>query len=154
MTSTVRIREATELDSISLTELLDQLGYPSSADEIRLRLRELAASPQAQAWVAADAGVVAGLATCHMFPSVHASAPVAWLTTLVVNESHRGQGMGRELVATAEAWASARGAVRLSLTSGTQRVAAHAFYARIGYEQSGVRLTKTLGPARGEQPDG
>lgn len=148
MTSSVRIREASELDSTSLIDLLDQLGYPASADEIHVRLHNIAAYPQAQAWVAEDAGIVVGLATCHMFPSVHSGAPVAWLTTLVVSKSHYGRGIGRALVSGAEAWASARGAVRLSLTSGTQRDAAHAFYARIGYTQSGVRLTKTLGAKR------
>lgn len=145
MTSSPRIRAATEHDASHLPDLLDQLGYPASPEEILLRLRELGQYPQAQVWVAADADALVGLASCHMFPSVHASAPVAWLTTLVVRESHHGRGVGRALVAAAEEWARERGAVRLSLTSGTQREAAHAFYARIGYEQTGVRLTKSLG---------
>lgn len=148
MTSSPRIRAATEHDASQLPDLLDQLGYPASAEEIQLRLRQVGQYPQAQVWVAADADVLVGLASCHMFRSVHASAPVAWLTTLVVRASHHGRGIGRALVSVAEEWARSRGAVRLSLTSGTQRAAAHAFYARIGYEQSGVRLSKSLDAER------
>lgn len=147
MTSRARVREASEHDAASLIALLDHLGYPASADEIQARLRELTRFPQARVWVAEDAGVVVGLATCHVFPSIHATAPVAWLTTLAVARSHHGRGIGRALVTVAEAWAHERGAVRISLSSGTQRDAAHAFYARLGYEQSGVRFTKTLGDA-------
>lgn len=144
MTSTINIRAATEHDATSLVGLVTELGYPAGADDIVLRLRQIAEYPQAQVWVADDSGMLVGLASSHMFPSVHAGAPVAWLTSLVVSQSHHGRGIGRELVATAEAWASARGAVRLSLSSGTQRDDAHAFYERIGYKRTGVRLTKLL----------
>lgn len=143
MTASSRIREASESDATALVDLLDQLGYPSAAEEIQLRLRSIARFPLARAWVAEESGLV-GLATCHMLPSVHASAPVAWMTTLVVDAKCRGRGIGRGLVEVVEAWAHANGAVRISLSSGVQRDSAHSFYARIGYAQSGIRFTKSL----------
>lgn len=102
----------------------------------------------AQAWVAEEAAPV-GLITCHMLQSIHATAPVALMTTLVVDTKCRGRGIGRALLEVAEAWALANGAGRISLTSGTQRDDAHVFYARVGYERTGVRFTKKLrGPSR------
>jgi GNAT superfamily N-acetyltransferase len=140
------IREASEDDADSLVDLLGQLGYPSGADEIRERLRAITRFASAHAWVADEAGLV-GLITCHMLPSVHASEPVALMTTLVVESTRRGQGVGRALLEVAEAWARENGAVRISLTSGSQRDDAHAFYERVGYERSGVRFTKALAGA-------
>ena len=147
MTVPSHIREATESDAEGLVPLLEQLGYPSTAEEIRARLRAIAQFPRARAWVAEDEEPV-GLVTGHMIPSIHASEPVALVTTLVVDAKHRGHGIGRALLHVVETWAQASGAVRVSLTSGTQRDDAHAFYARAGYDRSGVRLTKTLSTLR------
>jgi GNAT superfamily N-acetyltransferase len=148
VTEPLRIREVRASDASGLTGLLDQLGYPSPADEIGRRLLALAQFPLAKAWLAEDAAVV-GLVTCHMFPSIHATAPVAWITTLVVDVGHRGRGIGRSLLEAAESWARTQGAVRISLTAGSQRDGAHAFYSRVGFAQSGVRFTKDLaGPDR------
>jgi GNAT superfamily N-acetyltransferase len=146
VTATPRIRQATESDAPALVALLDQLGYPSTAEEIALRLRAIERFPLARAWVAEEAGLV-GLVTGHMLPSIHATAPVAWVTTLVVDSTHRKHGIGRALLAVAEAWFRGNGAVRVSLTSGAQRDDAHTFYSRAGYERSGVRFTKSLGDA-------
>jgi len=87
---------------------------------------------------------VCGVATGHVLHAVHSTPPVAQLTALVVLESARGRGVGQRLVATIETWARDRGAKKLSLTSGLQRVEAHAFYEKLGFERSGVRLTKKL----------
>jgi GNAT superfamily N-acetyltransferase len=62
----------------------------------------------------------------------------------VVASDVRGRGIGRALVHEAEQWARAKGSPRMSLTSGVQRAEAHEFYKRLGYEQTGVRLTKVF----------
>ncbi|MHB1095636.1 MAG: GNAT family N-acetyltransferase [Gemmatimonadaceae bacterium] len=139
------IREASEEDTATIAQLLGQLGYPARADEVNARLVALRRYPHAVAFVAEQQGDVVGVVTCHSFPSIHVSAPVAWLTTLVVDRHHSGQGIGRQLCGAAEVWARERGAQRISVTSGAQRDDAHAFYGRIGYAQTGVRLTKVLG---------
>ena len=85
---------------------------------------------------------VYGVITGHIFPTLHSREPVAWLTSLVVSENVRGMGVGAMLVAELERWAKESGAARVSLTSGLAREGAHRFYERLGYKQSGVRLTK------------
>lgn len=89
-------------------------------------------------------GRVVGLVTGHVFPSIHSTRAVAWLTTLVVDESSYGMGVGRALVSAVEDWARRHGATRISVTSGEHRDKAHAFYEHVGYERTGVRLTKSL----------
>lgn len=133
---------STDAEAISL--LLGQLGYPSAADEIPLRLSALQTHPGAAAFVAELDGRVVGLVTSHVTPFIHATPPTAWLTSLVVAEEARGKGIGRQLVARAEEWARAHGAKRISLTSALHREAAHAFYKELGYTHTGVRLTKML----------
>lgn len=131
-------------DAATIAQLLGQLGYPARAEEVDARLAALGRYPHAVVFVAEQQGNVVGLVTCHMFPSIHASAPVAWLTTLIVDRHYCGQGIGRQLCRVAETWAQARGAQRVSVSSGAHRADAHAFYGRIGYAQTGMRLTKVL----------
>ena len=145
--SAAKIRTAKPGDAAPLAVLLEQLGYPATPEEVVERLARLGQLRTAVTLVAELQGEVVGLATSHVFPSIHATPPVAWLTTLVVRDAHRGAGIGGELCGAVEDWARAQGAIRISLTSGLQRAGAHLFYERIGYQRTGVRLGKTLTPA-------
>lgn len=145
MPSEVSIRRAEARDAPVLSELLSQLGYPASPSEIPDRLSALASFPRAAAFVAANGyGEVVGLATTHIFPSIHDNGPVAWLTTLVVLEDARGAGIGSALVRHVEQWAVQNGAKRLSVASGMHRKATHDFYVKRDYENTGLRFTKKL----------
>jgi GNAT superfamily N-acetyltransferase len=138
------IRPAAADDADAISALLAELGYPATPAEVPARLDALAAHPGTVALVAELDREVVGLATCHVYPSIHRTEPVAWLTSLVTARRARGKGVGTALVRSVESWARAQGAARLSLTSGTQRTEAHAFYGRLGYEPTGVRLTRAL----------
>ena len=142
------IREAHTGDADTLALLLGELGYPASPSEVVERLDRLRSFPHAIALVAEVEGRVGGLVTAHAFPSIHSTTMVALLTTLVVDTTYARRSIGRRLVGTAEEWARARGAVRLTVTSGLHRAGAHAFYERVGFERTGVRLTKHLASVR------
>ena len=137
------IRPASISDSSAIASLLGELGYPAAPEDIGPRLDALAEFG-AIALVAELNGEICGVITAHILPSIHAPTPVAWLTTLVVGVDHQGKGVGRELTAAVEEWARKRGAVRMAVTSGLQRSGAHAFYERLGYARTGLRLTKPL----------
>ena len=68
------------------------------------------------------------------------NGPVAWVEEVMVAESHRRSGVGRELMEHAENWATERGASYLALAS------RHAgpFYLRLGYEDAAVFYKKPL----------
>lgn len=138
------IRHARAADRVDIARLLGQLGYPASPDEAAERLSSLAHGTDAASWVASRDDHVVGLATGHVFRSIHASEPVAWVTTLVVDAAYHRQGIAQELLRAVEHWARFRGAIRISVSSGRHRAEAHAFYAHVGYEETGVRLTKSL----------
>lgn len=138
------VRSAHAKDAPAIADLLGQLGYPTTPREAEARLARLEEHGHAIAMVAEVQGLVVGLATAHVFPSIHDTPPAAWLTTLVVDTSHVSQGLGRQLCGAAEEWAKDRGAVRISVSSGVHREQAHAFYERVGYRPTGRRLTKTI----------
>ena len=145
MADAVTIRPAVPTDAPVLSELLAQLGYPTAPSEIPQRLRALGEYPSAVAFVAAnESGEVVGLVTAHLFPSIHDSEPVGWLTTLVVLETARGAGIGTALVRHIEQWAAEKGAKRLSVTSGIQRTMTHEFYGERNYVRTGLRFSKAL----------
>jgi GNAT superfamily N-acetyltransferase len=60
---------------------------------------------------------------------------------LAVDPQHRSQGVGRALLAAAQAWARKAGATHLELDSGLARADAHRFYEREG----GTRQSYTFG---------
>jgi GNAT superfamily N-acetyltransferase len=59
-------------------------------------------------------------------------APALWVSDLYVEPSARGTGLGRDLIAAAQAEIAARGGRRLVFTVWDRNAAARAFYARIG----------------------
>ena len=142
ITDSLEIRPATPEDAPALGRLLTQLGYPTEATEIPERLERLYARPGTIALAAEVGGRVVGCVTVHLFHSLHASEPIAWLTAVVVDEDVRGKGVGSALVRRAEEWAMQHGARRISLTSALRRKEAHEFYEARDYEHTGVRMTK------------
>jgi GNAT superfamily N-acetyltransferase len=142
--SVASVRAPTPADAEAIAELVGVLGYPATPEEVVVRLARLAEWDAAVIIVAEADGRVVGLVTGHVFPSIHVTGPVAWLTTLVVSDRYQHRGIGAQLTGEIERWARQQGAARVSVTSGAQRHAAHLFYERLGFERTGVRLTKVL----------
>jgi GNAT superfamily N-acetyltransferase len=137
------IRPATADDGPELARLLSQLGHPTSAEDLAARWPAFAA--EHVALVAVDAaGAVLGAMTLGQMRVLHRPQPVGRISALVVDESHRGQGVGRALVAHAEQRLRADGCGMLELTSRVDREDAHAFYEHLGFARTSVRLAKVL----------
>lgn len=139
-----KLRRPTPDDAHDLAELMTQLGYPATAGEIPARLETLAGDPGITLVVAERDGRVVGVAGGHLLHALHRTGAVAMLTVLAVHESARGLGIGRRLVAHVEDWARSHGAMAISLTSALRRAEAHEFYRKLGYEQTGLRLARSL----------
>ena len=58
-----------------------------------------------------------------------------WIEDVVIDESYRGQGLGRRLLDSAIAYVSTQGKASLMLTSRPSRVAANALYQSVGFEK-------------------
>jgi GNAT superfamily N-acetyltransferase len=139
----LEIRNPRPEDSAAIADLLGQLGYPTAAESAAARLGRLAAAGDA-VFVADVDGRVVGLAGLRVSPSIEYDAPAGQLASLVVDEAHRGAGVGRALVEAVEAEARARGCAALFVTTAERRADAHAFYERLGLEYTGRRYSKTL----------
>jgi GNAT superfamily N-acetyltransferase len=137
------IRDACPGDAEALVALIRQLGYPTSADAVRERVERLSSS-DTDRLVVAD-GEIVGLASLHISLSIAYDAPAAKLSAIVVDERHRRGGIGRALVEEMEKEAARRGCRLVFLTTAVRREDAHAFYERIGFEETGRRFSKRLG---------
>jgi GNAT superfamily N-acetyltransferase len=136
------VREPTIDDAEALARLSSQLGYPAEAASMPRRITRLADDPNAKAFVASSGQGVIGMITIHLRDTLNHATPIAQITLLVVDEAIRSRGAGRALVEAAEAWATARGAKRVAVTTALDRAGAHAFYERLGYAHTGRRYAK------------
>jgi GNAT superfamily N-acetyltransferase len=138
------IRDARPGDAPALAPLLDQLGYPALPEAVRRRIEVLAASDADRLVVAELEGRIVGLAAIHVSLSLEYDEPAAKLSAIVVDRAHRRRGIGEALVAAMEAEARTRGCGLIFLTTAERRRDAHAFYRRIGWEETGRRFAKRL----------
>lgn len=133
MSLNVIYREAEFKDSFEIARLSGQLGYPADAGEIESRLRTIIGSKDNAVYAAESGGKLVGWVHAHGRYLIE-SAPFIEIGGLVVDSEHRGEGIGRRLMAMCEDWAKASGFREMRVRSGGSRQEAHRFYSRIGYE--------------------
>jgi GNAT superfamily N-acetyltransferase len=142
--STVAVRSARLDDVDQLARLFDQLGHPQTQDALRRALENMLVEPRADVLVVEHDGALVGAATYFFVPVAHDSRPWCRITTLVVDEAHRGHGIGQMLVEAAETAAQSAGCSRIEATSALHRTGAHRFYGRIGYGRTSPHFLKRL----------
>jgi GNAT superfamily N-acetyltransferase len=140
----VAVRSARLEDADQLARLFGQLGHPQTGDALHGQLEKVLADPRADVLVADDGGALVGAATYFFVPVAHDSRPWCRITTLVVDEAHRGQGIGRMLMAAAETAARDAACSRIEATSALHRAGAHRFYERLGYGRTSAHFLKRL----------
>jgi ribosomal protein S18 acetylase RimI-like enzyme len=96
---------------------------------------------------APSAGVGGVVGVLSVRPSRHFTGECdGYIGELVVAERASRRGIGRSLIAAAEAWARDQGLAHLTLHTGTYNAGARAFYAALGFAEEEVRLTRPLPP--------
>jgi ribosomal protein S18 acetylase RimI-like enzyme len=132
--NTVKIRRARQSDGPRIAELSGQLGYPTTAREMAVRLKFALREKNGACFVAeTSANGVVGWAHVSVTPLLEVERR-AEVNGLVVDERVRSQGAGWSLLQTAEAWARKKGCKGMSVRSNVLRERAHGFYERYGYE--------------------
>jgi GNAT superfamily N-acetyltransferase len=129
----VSIRTPTIGDAPRLAQLSSQLGYPASEMDFARRLSHILSRPDHHLLLAESAPelVVGWIHAAEQW--VLESEPACEILGLVVDQDHRGQGIGRMLVAAVESWATARGLTAIRVRSNVARAESHPFYQRLGY---------------------
>jgi GNAT superfamily N-acetyltransferase len=135
------IRVARVGDAERIARLCRQLGYPVSSEEARRRLERIHQEDRHVVYVAelADGQLVGWV---HVYAGFLVVVDLhAEIGGLVVDEGHRGCGIGKLLMRQAEEWARGQGCWTVYLRSNAIRTGAHAFYKRIGYSVIKTSLT-------------
>jgi ribosomal protein S18 acetylase RimI-like enzyme len=102
--------------------------------------------PDRAVYVAVDGDQVVGIVTAA--EHTHWTGQVdVYVGELITAAGHERRGVARRLMAAVEAWGAQRGLKFLTLETGAANHTARAFYAALGYQEEGVRLTKAIGDA-------
>ena len=144
MSSTSFTRAVVPADAEVVARLLTQLGHPTDAADISSRLDALLAERGGAFMQVDESGRALGFFSVARHSVLHAAGPIGLITSLVVAADARRMGVGRAMVAAAQAWARDAGCVRLIVTSGEHRPDAHAFYPACGMAYSGRRFSVSL----------
>ena len=92
-----------------------------------------------------DTGTPLGTIFANTVRDYFTGQPVAYVEVLAVSEGAAGRGLARELMERVEAWARARGSVRVDLNVFSANRRARGFYEHLGYREETVRYVKDLG---------
>ena len=139
------IRDATEADLPRLVELLAQLTLDVPREDVGPPLpgvyldafRRIDADATQRLLVLEVDGRIVGSLALFITPNLtHKGKPFATVENVVVEESERGAGYGRQLLAFAIDEAKAAGCYKIALTSHKTRTEAHRFYESLGFEST------------------
>ncbi|MCG3088912.1 GNAT family N-acetyltransferase [Sporosarcina cyprini] len=142
----VEVRNLARQDYKALVQLFEQLGYPSSLQEIEERFNLLGEQEAYHSFVAVNEGKVIGFAgVCRMFQFERDGSYVRILA-FVVDSKVRKLGVGTILLQSIEEWARNNNCNSITLNSGNrdERLAAHAFYKTNGYVVRSSGFSKSL----------
>jgi GNAT superfamily N-acetyltransferase len=128
------IRRLTADDAEAAAELSGQLGYSSSAGDLRERIEELSHTADRVAFAAVVDGQMVGWIDAAMERHLQYAAS-AVIGGLVVREDTRGLGIGRRLCLEVEEWARSKSVPMVRVRSQIKREEAHRFYLRDGYRK-------------------
>jgi len=127
-------------DAAALVEVLDAYasddtgGGTPLTDEVRRRLPGLLAErAHYVGWLAWDGPRAVGLVNAFEGVSTFKARPLLNIHDIAVLASHRGRGIGRRLLAAAEAEARARGCCKLTLEALEGNLGAIALYRDVGF---------------------
>ncbi|WP_020559653.1 GNAT family N-acetyltransferase [Thiofilum flexile] len=135
------IRAATAKDAPAVASLLVQLGYNTSAEQLKPLLNQ----PNEQSIdVAVLDNKIVGIISLIYFDYLPSVEKYCRITTLVVDEGLRGWGIGKHLITHAQQCALAHNCQILELTTGLQRADAQAFYEHLGFKQVSYKYTRRL----------
>lgn len=145
--STIDIRILDEGDAEAVARLSTELGYPTDAGAVALRIRRILQHPDHTAFVAVEDDQPIGW--LHLFVNYPIeSAPCAEIAGLVVAETRRGNGIGGQLMDTAKQWARDRALESLRVRCQVRRHDAHRFYRTSGFTETKIQKMFTLSLTR------
>lgn len=128
------IRKMILEDALVVNRLSRQLGYDLLEEQTKTQLEGILSNKVHTAFVATINGTVTGW--IHAFKPLYIeSLPFVEIGGLVVDEAHRGNGIGKNLVKAVLQWCSEENIPILRLRSQAKRKEAHRFYKALSFEE-------------------
>jgi GNAT superfamily N-acetyltransferase len=146
----VVLRKARPGDAAAVRVLLLALGYDDLPPrEYAQTFSLVVAHPEVDVRVAVDGKAVVGLLTLSHRPQLRLAGRIGCIDELVVAASHRGAGIGTQLVEAACVRARELGCVRVDLQTARARESfQRGFYRKRGFrELESALLSRSLRPA-------
>lgn len=137
MASNYIIRRASHTDIPGLIELLQILfiietDFSVDKSKQRIGLEMMLSDSTNRCIMVADVNQqVVGMCTAQILVSTAEGGVVALIEDLVVDNEHRGKGIGRNLLLSVENWAAEKGAKRLQLLADRNNTPALKFYQKM-----------------------
>ena len=140
------IREAELTDISALTELMNQLGYDTTTDEMKIRFSNIQNHKDYKTLIATADKQVAGMVGMAMNYSYEQNGIYVRVLALVTKKDFRQNGIGKNLMEAAEKWAKEMGAGKILLNCGNreERTIAQQFYQKLGYQIKSSGFIKNL----------
>jgi GNAT superfamily N-acetyltransferase len=142
------VRAARTSDAAALATLMCELGYETSTAQMEARLRNIASDPSYRTFVAVTKETVRGMIGTFARYSFEHNDLSGRILALVVSSKPRRNGIGRQLIATAEDDFARRNIQRIAVNTRFEREQAHQFYEALGYRRNGFRFVKILDQSR------
>ncbi|WP_256718899.1 GNAT family N-acetyltransferase [Paenibacillus sp. FSL R10-2796] len=130
----ILIRTASISDIQEIARLSSQLGYPLNIEQLGERLQEIGTHKDHTVYVAESNHQLVGW--IHATVRILLESPsFIEIGGLVVDQTCRGEGIGRQLVETCERWAIQTGFSKIRVRTNQTREDAVQFYNHIGFSQ-------------------
>ena len=128
------IREMTAKDATAVNTLSTQLGYPLSIEQTVQNITSVLQSKDHTAFVAEYENKIVGWIGASQAIMIEVM-PHCEINGLVINEHHRGRGIGKLLIDKVKLWARDKGNNKMGLHCNIKRTEAHKFYEHMGFTE-------------------
>ena len=128
------VREMDVKDAEAVNILSKQLGYPLSVGQTLQNIRTVLQSKDHAAFVAEYDNKIVGWIGAAQAIMIEVM-PHCEINGLVIDEHHRGMGIGKELIDKVKKWAKEKGDDKIGLHCNVKRTEAHLFYQHLGFTE-------------------
>jgi GNAT superfamily N-acetyltransferase len=128
------IREMTANDATAVNTLSKQLGYPLSIGQTLQNINMILQSKDHTAFVAEYENEIVGWIGAAQAIMIEVM-PHCEINGLVIDENHRGMGIGKLLIDNVKQWAKENGNNKIALHCNVKRTEAHLFYQHLGFTE-------------------
>jgi len=134
MVMKITIREMTANDATVVNALSKQLGYPLSIEQTLQNINAVLESKDHTAFVAEYENKIVGWIGASQAIMIEVM-PHCEINGLVIDQDHRGMGIGKLLIDKVKQWAREKNNSKIGLRCNVKRTEAHLFYQHLGFTE-------------------